>query len=186
MIRRLAPRRHPRVASRTTRTAAIAVALTLASCGTSTIPAPDGRQMSAAIELAIPTTTTTTTTTTAPPPTTVRPKPKVSRGTPRTPLPAAEPASDAQDAPRDIWRALASCESGDGHGSYKPRALSRGGTYRGAFQFSLPTWASVRDADDPIDPIDAPYDVQLRNAQTLKARSGWGQWPRCSRQLGLR
>lgn len=79
---------------------------------------------------------------------------------------------------------LAACESGDlEQGTYNPRAVSPSGTYRGAFQFSRATWASVGGEGDPID---ASFDEQLRLAQVLQARSGWGQWPRCSKTLGLR
>ena len=78
----------------------------------------------------------------------------------------------------DIWAALARCESGG-----NPRAVSKGGTYRGAFQFSLSTWRGIGESGDPID---HSYEHQLAAAKRLQARSGWGQWPVCSRRLGLR
>lgn len=77
----------------------------------------------------------------------------------------------------DIWTALARCESG-GNPANKSNP-----TYRGAFQFSYSTWASVGGTGDPAD---ASYEEQLDRAMILQARSGWGQWPRCSRRLGLR
>lgn len=73
---------------------------------------------------------------------------------------------------------LALCESGA-----RPDAVSRSGKYLGAFQFSLATWHGV---GGPGSPIDHPYEVQLSFAKKLQARSGWGQWPVCSRKLGLR
>lgn len=78
----------------------------------------------------------------------------------------------------DIWSALARCESG-----MNQRATSKSGTYLGYFQFSMATWHSV---GGPGDPRDSDYDTQVTYAQKLQARSGWGQWPACSRKLGLR
>ena len=78
----------------------------------------------------------------------------------------------------DVWTALAACESGG-----NPRAVSSGGRYYGAFQFSVATWQGL---GYPGNAAEHPYEVQLEAAQRLQARSGWGQWPRCSRRLGLR
>ncbi len=77
-----------------------------------------------------------------------------------------------------IWSALSRCEAGG-----RPDAVSRSGKYLGAFQFSLATWRGVGMSGSPID---FPYEVQLEAAKRLQARSGWGQWPVCSRKLGLR
>lgn len=78
----------------------------------------------------------------------------------------------------DVWAKLAQCESGG-----NTTATSSNGTYLGAFQFSRATWASV---GGPGDPRDHDYGTQLKYAQILQARSGWGQWPSCSKRLGLR
>lgn len=78
----------------------------------------------------------------------------------------------------DIWTALGNCESGN-----NPKAISGNGKYHGAFQFSLSTWRSVGGTGSPTD---FSYDYQLKLAKKLQAKSGWGQWPRCSRRLGLR
>ncbi len=117
----------------------------------------------------VPTTTTTSTTLPPPPPTTT----------------VVVRASRAAARPRfsgpvtnDVWAALSRCEAGG-----RPDAVSRNGKYFGAFQFSLGTWHAI---GMPGSPIDFPYDVQLGAAQRLQARSGWGQWPVCSRKLGLR
>lgn len=94
---------------------------------------------------------------------------------------AAAPARAQRGAARSdagVWHALARCESNN-----NPRAVSASGTYRGAFQFSLSTWHSLGYGGDPID---HSYAVQLEAAKRLQARSGWGQWPKCSRRLGLR
>lgn len=92
----------------------------------------------------------------------------------RTPTRAARSAG-----PRgDVWAALAACESGG-----NPNARSASGRYFGAFQFSLATWQSLGYGGNPTD---YSYGEQVAAAQRLQARSGWGQWPRCSRRLGLR
>lgn len=117
---------------------------------------------------------------TVPPQPTPRPR-RASRGRHRSDAVAASAPTG------DVWSALARCESGG-----DPTRVSSTGKYRGAFQFSLPTWASVHShAADPTDghtsgdPIEHSYAEQLAAAKRLQARSGWGQWPRCSRKLGL-
>ena len=92
----------------------------------------------------------------------VRPRPRPSRGGARS---------------GDVWSALARCESGG-----NPQAVSASGTYRGLLQFSLATWRSVGMTGDPIDHT---AEEQIAAAQRLQARSGFGQWPRCARRLGL-
>jgi len=101
------------------------------------------------------------------------------------PPPAPPRASRAAVRPRfagpitnDVWAALSRCEAGG-----RPDAVSRSGKYLGAFQFSMATWHGIGMSGSPID---YPYEVQLEAAKRLQARSGWGQWPVCSRKLGLR
>lgn len=101
--------------------------------------------------------------------------PRVARNRPR---PAPVPPAPRPAGTGDIWAALARCESGG-----NARAVSASGTYRGAFQFSLATWRSVGMVGDPID---HSYGEQLAAAQRLQARSGWSQWPACSRKIGVR
>ncbi len=76
-----------------------------------------------------------------------------------------------------VWPAMAECESGNAN-------VDTGNGYSGYFQFSDATWRSM--GTGYARAVDAPYAVQLDAAQRLQARSGWGQWPACSRQLGLR
>ena len=72
-----------------------------------------------------------------------------------------------------ILRRIAECES---HGD--PRSIGGGGKYRGKYQFSRSTWASVGGHGDPVD---APEAEQDRRALMLLKRSGPSQWPVCSR-----
>ena len=73
------------------------------------------------------------------------------------------------------WAALARCESGG-----RPNAVSSSGTYRGMYQFSTSTWASVGGKGDPAA---ASAQEQTYRAQLLYKRSGAGQWPHCGKNL---
>lgn len=69
--------------------------------------------------------------------------------------------------------AIARCES---HGD--PRAISPGGAYRGKYQFSYSTWASVGGKGDPARASEAEQD---RRAAKLYRTGGPGHWPVCGR-----
>lgn len=103
-------------------------------------------------------------------------------GTKPAPAPAPAPASRASSgsssgggAPSGRFAALAKCESGG-----NPRATNPSGKYRGLYQFSRETWASVGGSGDPAAASPAE---QTRRAQMLLSRSGAGQWPECGRYL---
>ena len=66
---------------------------------------------------------------------------------------------------------IASCESGG-----DPTAVSSDGSYRGKYQFSFETWASVGGSGDPAA---APEDEQDYRAALLYAQSGSSPWPVC-------
>lgn len=92
---------------------------------------------------------------------------------------AASLAGGASESPGsfDVFWRLALCESGGNRHAYNPA-----GPYYSYFQWSMTTWLSVGGHGDPRN---ASYQMQLRLAQILQARSGWGQWPSCSAKLGL-
>ena len=144
-----------------------------------------------------PTTVETTTTTEAPQPV-VEPEPILCPGrhpqhhSPCPPAPRRTATTDAYEPPSpqgqstgrgseppagDVWAALADCESGG------DPTTNTGNGYYGALQFSLPTWRSVGETGLPSD---YSYAHQIAAGKRLQARSGWGQWPACSRKLGLR
>ena len=77
----------------------------------------------------------------------------------------------------DVWARLRQCEAG---GNY---AANTGNGYYGAYQFKLSTWRGLGYGGYPHEAAPA---VQDEAAHRLQARSGWGQWPACSRRLGLR
>jgi len=76
-----------------------------------------------------------------------------------------------------VWDRLAQCESG---GNW---AINTGNGYYGGLQFSAATWRSVGGTGLPHQ---HSREEQIRRGQILQSRAGWGQWPHCSAQLGLR
>jgi hypothetical protein len=72
---------------------------------------------------------------------------------------------------RATLQQIAACES---HGN--PRAIGGGGAYRGKYQFSFGTWASVGGKGDPARASEAEQDLR---AAMLLTRSGRGHWPVC-------
>jgi resuscitation-promoting factor RpfB len=77
----------------------------------------------------------------------------------------------------DIWAKLRQCEAG---GRYDANS---GNGYYGAYQFSAGTWRRLGYSGLPHE---APPEMQDEAARKLQARSGWGQWPACSRRIGAR
>lgn len=75
------------------------------------------------------------------------------------------------------WDALAQCESG---GNW---SLSTGNGYYGGLQFSLTTWRGVGGTGYPHQ---HSAQEQIARGRRLQALQGWGAWPSCSRQIGLR
>ncbi len=73
--------------------------------------------------------------------------------------------------PEGALEAIAACESGG-----NPAAVSAGGEYRGKYQFSYSTWASVGGSGDPAA---APVAEQDYRAALLYARAGSSPWPVC-------
>jgi LysM repeat protein len=76
-----------------------------------------------------------------------------------------------------VWDRLAQCESG---GNW---AISTGNGYYGGLQFTQGSWNAAGGSGNPAN---ASRAEQIRVAENLKSSQGWGAWPSCSRQLGLR
>lgn len=72
-----------------------------------------------------------------------------------------------------VLESIARCESRG-----NPRAISAGGTYRGKYQFSFSTWASVGGSGDPAAASETEQD---RRAAILYKTGGPGHWPVCGR-----
>lgn len=73
----------------------------------------------------------------------------------------------------EVWAALRNCES---HGNYE---INTGNGFYGAYQFSAPTWRSMKTGYEFAH--QAPPEVQDDAAIRLQQRGGWGQWPVCSK-----
>ena len=112
----------------------------------------------------------------APAPVTAAASSVVRNAPPAKPAPAPVHSAAPSAPSGGVWAALRQCESG---GNY---AENTGNGYYGAYQFSPATWHGL---GYPGLPSDATPAVQDRAAQQLQQRSGWGQWPACSRRLGL-
>jgi transglycosylase-like protein len=67
--------------------------------------------------------------------------------------------------------AIAACESGG-----NPRAIGGGGAYRGKYQFSYGTWASVGGKGDPAAASEGEQD---KRAAILMSQAGTSPWPVC-------
>jgi hypothetical protein len=66
---------------------------------------------------------------------------------------------------------IAACESGG-----DPHSIGGGGAFRGKYQFTYGTWASVGGSGDPAAASEAEQD---KRAQMLLAKSGSSPWPVC-------
>lgn len=98
---------------------------------------------------------------------------------PKKPAPAKpkKPAPAKPVAGNSVWDRLAQCESG---GNW---SINTGNGYYGGLQFSARTW---RGLGAPGLPHQHSREVQIKYGKILQAKYGWGQWPACSKKLGLR
>jgi hypothetical protein len=90
--------------------------------------------------------------------------------------PAPEPAA-APEPEYGVWDDMADCESG---GDW---SIATGNGYYGGLQFSLSSWRAVGGTGYPNEHSRAE---QIDRAERLLDVQGWGAWPSCARQLGLR
>jgi hypothetical protein len=91
----------------------------------------------------------------------------------RAKLAAAAPSTASGTgsvAPGNL-QAIAACESGG-----DPHSIGGGGAFRGKYQFTYGTWASVGGSGDPAAAAEAEQD---KRAQMLLAKSGSSPWPVC-------
>ena len=90
---------------------------------------------------------------------------------------AAPASSSSSSGGGTVWDQLAQCESG---GNW---AINTGNGYYGGLQFSQGSWSAAGGSGSPAD---ASREEQIRVAENLQSMQGWGAWPSCSSQLGLR
>lgn len=91
--------------------------------------------------------------------------------------PAASGGSGGGGGGGSHWDALAQCESGGDWG------ISTGNGYYGGLQFSMSTWQAMGGSGNPAS---ASREQQIAVAERVLDAQGWGAWPSCSSQLGLR
>lgn len=103
--------------------------------------------------------------------------PYVATTAPRATVPAPPPPAPVSGSDDAVWDRLAQCESG---GNW---SINTGNGYYGGLQFSAATWRSVGGTGLPHQ---HSRETQIHFGKILQQRSGWGQWPACSRKLGLR
>ncbi len=91
--------------------------------------------------------------------------------------PAAPARQSVSVGDGSVWDQLAACESG---GNW---SINTGNGYYGGLQFTQGSWNGAGGSGSPQN---ASREEQIRVAQNLQARQGWGAWPACSSKLGLR
>lgn len=79
-----------------------------------------------------------------------------------------------------VWDRLAECESG-GDWSYNGSS-----GYDGGLQFLPSTWTNFGGGQFAQYAWGATREQQIIIAEKVLASGGWGQWPSCSAELGLR
>jgi hypothetical protein len=83
-----------------------------------------------------------------------------------------------------MWTQLRTCESGNNY-----HAVSSGGIYRGAYQFTQATWNTIAGTAASltrligVDPATAAPTDQDSTAYTLYELRGKTPWPLCGAQL---
>ncbi|MBA3372012.1 MAG: transglycosylase family protein [Euzebyaceae bacterium] len=87
------------------------------------------------------------------------------------------PAPPSSAPSSGVWASLAQCESG---GNW---SIDTGNGYYGGLQFSLSTWQGYGGSGMPHE---ASASEQIAVAERVQASQGWGAWPACSAELGLR
>lgn len=89
-------------------------------------------------------------------------------------------ATPAQAATKAQWNTIAQCESsGNWH-------INTGNGYYGGLQFSDQTWDGFGGEKYAPTADKATKEQQIRIAEKVLAKQGWGAWPTCSKRAGYR
>lgn len=97
---------------------------------------------------------------------------------PATPTQGTEPESAPEATTTSgVWDRLAECESNQNW------SANSGNGYYGGLQFTLQSWEAVGGTGYPHE---ASREEQIARAEQLLELQGWGAWPGCSQELGLR
>lgn len=79
-----------------------------------------------------------------------------------------------------VWDRIAQCESG---GNW---SINTGNGYHGGLQFSGQTWRAFGGGKYASTADQATRGQQIEIAKKVQAQQGWGAWPSCTSQLGIR
>ena len=79
-----------------------------------------------------------------------------------------------------VWDKVAQCESG---GNW---SINTGNGYYGGIQFNNQTWRAYGGTKYAPRADLATRDQQIDIAKKVQANQGWGAWPSCTSQLGIR
>ncbi|GAA1387859.1 hypothetical protein GCM10009613_24340 [Pseudonocardia kongjuensis] len=94
-----------------------------------------------------------------------------------TPVAPAAAVAPGQSVPTSTWDKLAECESS---GDW---SINTGNGYSGGLQFLPSTWKAYGGSGEAHNASKAE---QIRVAENVLEGQGWGAWPSCASQLGLR
>lgn len=104
---------------------------------------------------------------------------------PAQPAPQSQPEPQPEPQPQSqvegsVWDRLAQCESG---GNW---SINTGNPYSGGLQFLPSTWNGYGGGEFAPAAHQATRAQQIVVAERVLDGQGWGAWPACSAQLGLR
>lgn len=98
---------------------------------------------------------------------------------------ATQVKAAAPSTPYGVWDRLAQCES-HGEWNYGPHSNWGSKIYHGGLQFHPRTWTAYKLSGYPTYAYQATREQQIEVGKRVLAAQGWGAWPACSRELGLR
>jgi hypothetical protein len=99
---------------------------------------------------------------------------------PGTPAPVAPADPAAAEPTAGVWDRIADCESG---GNW---SINTGNGYYGGLQMLGSTWRAYGGGQFAPRADLASRAQQITVAERIRADAGFGAWPACARQLGLR
>ena len=104
-----------------------------------------------------------------------------SRSSERESAPEEKPAPSAPSvSDGSVWDRLAQCESG---GNW---SINTGNGFSGGLQFTKSTWLAFGGGQYAPVAHQASREQQISIGKKVQAGQGWGAWPSCTSQLGIR
>ncbi|MGP9681899.1 MULTISPECIES: resuscitation-promoting factor [unclassified Brachybacterium] len=104
-----------------------------------------------------------------------------SRSSERDSTPEKKPAASAPSvSDGSVWDRLAQCEAG---GNW---SINTGNGFSGGLQFTKSTWLAFGGGQYAPVAHQATREQQISIGKKVQAGQGWGAWPSCTSQLGIR